>query len=109
MQFSQLCQYFKKLESTASRNEMTAILADLLKKADSEEIDKICYLSLGRLVPQYESLEFNLAEKMLIRIISQAYNVSEEEVKKILYFSSSRLIQPIFQETIFLFPRQRPR
>ena len=75
MNFSKLAEYFESLEKTASRLEMTRILAEVFKQADEREIDKICYLSLGRLVPLYESLEFNLAEKMVMRAMAQVFGV----------------------------------
>ena len=82
MRFSKFSQYLQDLESTASRNKMTEILAELFKKAEVNEIDKICYLSLGRLAPKFTGIEFNLAEKMITKVISQAYQRREEEVKK---------------------------
>lgn len=82
MTFKKLADYFAKLESTTSRLEITAILADLLKQATPEEIAKICYLSLGRLAPLYAGIEFNLAEKLLVRTLAQAFGLSETEVKK---------------------------
>jgi len=82
MTFKKLVRYFTELEKTASRNRMTEILADLLKSAAADEVDKICYLSLGRLGPLYVGIEFNLAEKMMLRVISQAYGITEERAKK---------------------------
>ncbi len=82
MTFKKLATYFSQLEKTSSRNQITEILADLLKKADQNEVDKICYLSLGRLAPLYAGVEFNLAEKMMLRVIAQAYGISEEKAKK---------------------------
>jgi len=80
--FKKLAIYFSRLEATASRNQITEILSDLLKKADKNEVDKICYLSLGRLAPLYAGIEFNLAEKMMMRALAQAYQQSEEKVRK---------------------------
>ncbi len=82
MTFKKLATYFSELEGTSSRNQITEILADLLKKAGKDEVDKICYLSLGRLAPLYAGIEFNLAEKMMMRVIAQAYGVKEEKVRK---------------------------
>ncbi|MCH7952235.1 ATP-dependent DNA ligase [Patescibacteria group bacterium] len=82
MTFAMLSTYFSKLEETASRNAMTEILADLFSETRADEIDLVCYLSLGRLVPLYESLEFQLAEKMVIHVIAQAFDVREEAVQK---------------------------
>lgn len=82
MDVKTLSRYLEKLEKTTSRNEITAILADLFARASGDEIDKICYLLLGRLAPQYRSIEFNLAEKMMIRVLAFAFKKSEEEIKE---------------------------
>ncbi len=82
MKFKKLATYFSQLEKTSSRIRITEILAELLKQADENEVDKICYLSLGRLGPLYAGIEFNLAEKMMLKVISQAYGISEEKAKK---------------------------
>ncbi|NIT03619.1 ATP-dependent DNA ligase [Candidatus Saccharibacteria bacterium] len=83
MKFSRLADYFSKIEATPKRLEMTDLLAKLLKEATSSEIDKICYLALGQLAPLYEGVEFNLAEKMMVRIMAEAYDKPQEEVRKL--------------------------
>jgi len=83
MLFKKLAGYFEKLEETPSRLKMTEILAELFKEADAKEIGKICYLSLGRLVPLYERLEFQLAEKMVVRAIALAFGREQKEVARI--------------------------
>ncbi len=82
MSFQEFSEFLSRLEKTASRNEITQILAELFKKADSREIDKICYLVLGRVAPNYEGLEFQLAEKMVMRALSIAYKTSLDDVLK---------------------------
>ncbi|HUS60226.1 MAG TPA: ATP-dependent DNA ligase [Nevskiaceae bacterium] len=82
MKFKELTNYFAELEKTASRNKITEILAELFAKSEASEIDQICYLSLGRLAPLYEGVEFNLAEKMMIKALTRAYGQPEVEVKK---------------------------
>ena len=62
------------------RNEITEILAAFFKKANQKEIDKIVYLCLGRLKPAYAGIEFNIAEKMMIKIMALAFNRPEKEV-----------------------------
>lgn len=82
MKFKHFSRYLSRLDETPSRNRMTEILAELLKKANPKEVDKICYLALGRLAPLYKSIEFNLAEKLMIRVLAQAYCRSEGEIGK---------------------------
>jgi len=83
MKFKRLAEYFEKIEKTASRLEMTEILAELFKEASVNEIDEIIYLSLGKLRPKYEGVEFNMAEKMMLRVASTAYEVDLNKAREI--------------------------
>ncbi len=80
MKFNQLAKHFQKLESTASRNAMIEILSRLLLDAEIGEIDKVVYLTQGRVAPLFEPIEFGMAEKMVIRAIARAYEMSDQEV-----------------------------
>lgn len=80
MKFSDLSDYFKKLEETSSRNAMIEILAELFRRASKVEIGKICYLLGGRVVPLYEAIEFGVADKFVMRAIARAYGKHPEEV-----------------------------
>jgi DNA ligase-1 len=83
MTFARLAQFLARLEKVSSRLAITRILAELLKEVNPGEIDKACYLSLGRLAPAYAGLEFNLAEKLLIRALARATNTPEDKVKQL--------------------------
>ncbi len=93
MKFRRLAEYFEKIEKTASRLEMTRLLAELFKEVRPEEIDLAVYLSLGMMRPKFEGIEFNLAEKMMLRVVSVAYKVElkkvAEEFKKTGNFGES--------------------
>jgi DNA ligase-1 len=80
MYFSKLSEYFQKLEATASRNSMVEILARLLSEAEAGEIDKIVYLTQGRVAPLYEPVEFQMAEQTVLKAFGQAYKTSIEKV-----------------------------
>ena len=80
MTFKKLTQYFFLLEQNTSRLKITEILAQLFSEAGEEEIDKICYLSLGRLLPSYRGLEFQMAEKMMQRAVAKAFGIKQERV-----------------------------
>ncbi len=83
MKFSELANYFDKLEKTASRNEITQILAEVFKKTKPEEIDKVVYLFLGQLAPSYQGIVFNIAERMMLRVLSEAYGKEVKEVRSL--------------------------
>jgi len=75
MTFKELSIYFDKIEQTASRVEMTKILAELFTHISPSEIDKVLYFLQGRLTPLYERLDFGLGEKMITRALVQALNI----------------------------------
>ncbi|RLC29989.1 hypothetical protein DRH13_04980, partial [Candidatus Woesebacteria bacterium] len=81
MKFSELAKYLEKLEETASRIEITKILSSMFNKAGVGEIDKITYLVLGKLAPSYENIVFNIAERMMLLAVSEAYGKEIEEVR----------------------------
>ncbi|MFC1624921.1 ATP-dependent DNA ligase [Patescibacteria group bacterium] len=80
MKFIVLADYLLRLEKENSRNKITEILSDLFKKSSVDEIDKIVYLVLGRLAPNYQGLVLNIAEKMMLRVLSKASKKDEKEV-----------------------------
>src|SRR4030066_583504 len=81
MKFAELAKYLERLEKTSSRIEITKILAELFKKSDSNEIDKIVYLLLGSLAPSYKNIVFNIAERMMLKAIAKAYQKDIENVR----------------------------
>lgn len=80
MKFTQLAKYFQKLEETASRNTMIEILSELLRETEPQEIDKVVYLTQGRVAPLFEPVEFGMAEKMVVKAVARAYGLSDSEV-----------------------------
>ena len=84
MKIYDFSKYLERLEATPKRLEITSILAELIKNLDEEEIDKGIYLSLGTLKAPFDSEKFNIAEKMMIRSVENAFGISgvEQEYKK---------------------------
>jgi DNA ligase 1 len=83
MLFLELATRWKQLEAEASRNEMMRLLAELFAAVSSEEIRAVCYLSLGRLAPLFNRIEFSLAEKMVMRSIARTQGVETSEILKL--------------------------
>ena len=90
MKFKLFAAYLDKLEKTPSRIEITKILAELFKKSSKDEIDKIVYLSLGGLAPPYKEVVFNIAERMTVQVIAEAYGLDTKKAGR-LYKKSGDL------------------
>ncbi|MHA1409089.1 MAG: ATP-dependent DNA ligase [Candidatus Odinarchaeia archaeon] len=83
--FRELCEFYQRLEETTKRLEMTDILVELLKKSSTPEIDKIIYLTQGKLHPDWYGLpEIGMAEKTVLETIRQATGIKIEKLNETL-------------------------
>lgn len=69
MKFKEFAEYLERLESTPKRLEITDILRDLIDKLDHEETPEAVYLSLGYLKAPFENKVFNMADKLVVKIL----------------------------------------
>ncbi|WKZ31458.1 MAG: hypothetical protein QY318_01695 [Candidatus Dojkabacteria bacterium] len=71
MKFLELAELFEKLESTSSRNEMTALLAGFItrNRSESEQLAMAAYLFMGRVAPLFVPAEFNYSEKSMLNVM----------------------------------------
>lgn len=82
MLFSKLAEYFEKLEETSSRLILIDILSDLFKNTDKEEIEKIIYLTQGRIAPFFAPIEIGMADKTVADALGRAFDLEKETVLK---------------------------
>jgi DNA ligase-1 len=82
MKYSTLADAYQKIEATTKRLEMTDYLAELLKKTPPNIIDKVVYLTQGKLYPDFTGIEIGIAEKLAIRAVAKATGRSEKEIQK---------------------------
>src|SRR5712692_5422747 len=80
MQYSRLVEIFEKIEATSKRLEITSLLVLLLKETPPSVIDKVVYLTQGKLYADYLGVELGIAEKLLIRAVSLATGANEAHV-----------------------------
>lgn len=80
MRYSIIAETYERLEETTKRLEMTDILVDLIRQTPPNLIDKLAYLTQGKLYPSIVGVEIGMAEKMAIASISKAAGVEEDVV-----------------------------
>ena len=87
LEYSFLADTYEKIEKITSRIAMTEYLVNLFSKTPSEIIDKVVYLTQGKLHPDYVGIELGIAEKLAMRALAIAVGVSistiEAEYKKL--------------------------
>src|SRR6266849_8883680 len=80
MQYSKLVEIFEKIGATSKRLEITSLLVLLLKETPPSVIDKVVYLTQGKLYADYLGVELGVAEKLLIRAVALVTGENEAHV-----------------------------
>ncbi len=70
MHFRLFCEYLDRIESVSSRNQITALLAELFTECKEDESAIVCYLLSSRVAPLFVPVEFNVAEKTILAALS---------------------------------------
>ena len=82
MRYAALVDAYEKLEATTKRLEMTDLLVALLKDVPKAELERVVYLTQGRVFPDYAGIELGVAEKLAIRAIAQATGDRDEDIEQ---------------------------
>src|SRR3989475_117240 len=83
MQFARVVDVYEKIEATTKRLEMTELLVGLLRETPKEDLDKVVYLTQGRIHPDYAGIELGLAEKMVMRVLAHATGLDDARVARL--------------------------
>ena len=81
MKFSQIAEFFEKMEGTTKRLELTDILVELLKNTPDDVISKVVYLIQGKIRPNFEGVELGVAEKLAIKSISKSTGIPIKKIE----------------------------
>ncbi|MGQ9530807.1 MAG: ATP-dependent DNA ligase [Candidatus Bathycorpusculaceae bacterium] len=82
MLYSIIAETYEKIEATTKRLEMTDLLVDLLKNTPKEIIDKVVYLTQGKIYPDFVKLEIGVAERLAIKALAKASGIRETEIEE---------------------------
>ena len=73
---------YERIENTTKRLEMTDHLVDLLNKTPNDVIDKVVYLTQGKLYPDFVGIEIGIAEKLATKAVAKATGYTEGDIEK---------------------------
>ncbi|MEM1581076.1 MAG: ATP-dependent DNA ligase [Candidatus Bathyarchaeia archaeon] len=80
--YSLVTEAYEKIESTTKRLEMTDYLVDFFRKTPKDVIDKVVYLTQGKLYPDFIGIEIGVAEKLAIKAVAKASGRKENEIEE---------------------------
>jgi len=81
LKYSLVADAYERIEATTKRLEMTDYLVELLKDTPKSVIDKVVYLTQGKLYPDFTGIEIGIAEKLAIRAVAKVTGRSEDKIE----------------------------
>jgi DNA ligase-1 len=85
MLYDTLVETYVKLEATTKRLEITTILAELLRKAEPEEMAEVVYLTQGKIHPDWTGEpEIGMAEKSVVDTIVKATGLPKAKIEQFI-------------------------
>jgi len=82
LKYAEIAEAYEKIEATTKRLEMTDLLVDLLKRTPKEIIDKVVYLTQGKIYPDFVGVEIGVAERLAIKALARASGRRESEIEE---------------------------
>ncbi len=80
MFYSRIVETCAKIEATTKRLEITRLLVELIDATPHSIIDKVVYLTQGKLYPDFLGIELGVAEKLLFRALAGVTGQAESNV-----------------------------
>jgi len=80
MLYSRIVETYAKIEATTKRLEITRLLVELIDATPHSIIDKVVYLTQGKLYPDFLGIELGVAEKLLFRALARVTGQAESKV-----------------------------
>jgi DNA ligase-1 len=82
LKYSLIAEAYEKIEATTKRLEMTDLLVDLLKNTPRELIDKVAYLTQGRIYPDFVGIEIGVAERLAVKALARVSGSKETSIEE---------------------------
>ena len=81
--YSVLVSYYEKIESQTQRLENAQLLSELFIKMENKNLDKLVYLTQGKLHPDWMGFpEIGLSEKSIIKTIMKMTGYTNNDITK---------------------------
>jgi DNA ligase-1 len=81
LNYAIIADAYEKIEATSKRLEMTDLLVTLLRETPKTLLNKVVYLTQGKLYPDFEGVEMGVAERSAIKALARASGRKETEIE----------------------------
>jgi DNA ligase-1 len=82
VEYRRVAEAYEKMEKTRKRLELIDILTKLLVDTPTEMIEKIVYLTQGKIKPDFYGIELGMSDKLVIRALEKTTSMSSNEIQE---------------------------
>lgn len=82
MKYSELVNLYENLSKTNKRLEKTEMISNFLKKCKNEELDQVTTLIKGKIFPDWDTTEYGISTKIILKAISRASGSDLKEIEE---------------------------
>ncbi|MEM2991265.1 MAG: hypothetical protein QXQ02_08810, partial [Halobacteria archaeon] len=80
MKYLELIEALENVAKIASKNEKIAIISDLLKKSEKQELKIIARLLVGKIFPDYDVRELGISTATISKVLSEITGKTQLEL-----------------------------
>ncbi len=82
MDYSIVAQAYEDMEKTRKRLELLEILSGLFKNTSSKVIERVIYLTQGKIKPDFYGIEVGMSDKLVIKVLEKSTSMSKDSIQE---------------------------
>jgi len=80
--YSIVAQAYEDMEKTRKRLELLEILSGLFKNTSSKVIERVIYLTQGKIKPDFYGIELGMSDKLVIKVLEKSTSMSKDSIQE---------------------------
>jgi len=80
--YSIVAQAYEDMEKTRKRLELLEILSGLFKNTSSKVIERVIYLTQGKIKPDFYGIEVGMSDKLVIKVLEKSTSMSKDSIQE---------------------------
>jgi DNA ligase-1 len=82
MRYLELANFYQALEGTSKRLGKTGFLAELLKKTEKQDVDRLLQMVQGRVFPKYDESKLGVASRLVVKALNVSTGITPERIEE---------------------------
>ena len=82
MDYNIVAHAYEDMEKTRKRLELLEILSGLFKNTSSEVIERVIYLTQGKIKPDFYGIELGMSDKLVMKVLEKSTSMSKDRIQE---------------------------